>query len=202
MSKIDIPNLEINVGRRIPIVNPAKIGPSVFPHEIDQLKIIEYSSVPAGGKIESDLKEYYTLLRSVATNNATEEDIVALKNIMVRVRNYVVTEDDYNLMVDSIRATQEYLLNSIEAADGNFELVSTVASQHIEQLNEWSYWFQDEINKLATEKGLGGAVLFGDTSPGPSAFGYLWVNTDFDGDYVAPGMFFDEENRDIRGQNI
>lgn len=197
-----IPNLRIEVPRRIPVSDPAKIGPSTFPSEVDQIKLIEYSAVPAGGKLEEDLKEYYTLLRSVATNNATEDDIVALKNIMVRVRNYVLTEDDYNLLADSVRTTQEYLLKSMEAADGNYELISVVASQTLEQINEWSYWLQKEIATLASEKGLGGAVVYGDVSPGPSAFGYLWVNTDYDDDYVAPGLFFDEENRNIVGQNI
>lgn len=186
------PELEVSVPRRLSIQRPVEIGPSKFPSSVDELKLIEYSSVPAGGQLEADLKQYYTILSSVASNTASQDDLVALKNLMVRVRNYVLTEDDFNLMSDSVRTTQEYLIKSMEAADGNFELVSSVAVQLVEQINEWSIWLQSEVQKLGTEKGLGGAVIYGELAPGPSAFGYLWVNDNLEDDYIAPAIGFEE----------
>ena len=125
--------IKISVPRRLEVDPPASLGPSKFPTNVDQLKLIEYSSVPAGGQLESDLRQYYTLLASVASNNASHQDLTTLKDLMVRIRDYVLTEDDYNLMADSIRTTQEYLRNSMEAADGNYELISAVDRQLADQ---------------------------------------------------------------------
>lgn len=186
--------LKINVPRRNEINPPTKMGPSQFPSSIDQLKLIEYSSVPNGGQLEKDLKDYYTLMASVASNNASPQDLVTLKSLMVRIRNYVLTEDDFNLMSDSIRTTQSYLKASIEAADGNFELISVVAEQLVDQINEWSLWLQEELAILATGKNLGAPVIYGEFSPGPSALGYLWVNDNIPDDYIAPRLIWDDQD--------
>lgn len=192
--------IKISVPRRLKVDPPASLGPSKFPTNVDQLKLIEYSSVPAGGQLESDLRQYYTLLASVASNNASHQDLTTLKDLMVRIRDYVLTEDDYNLMADSIRTTQEYLRNSMEAADGNYELISAVAQQLTDQLNEWSLWLQSEIATLGAKQGLGAPVIFGEVNPGPSAMGYLWVNEGIPEDFIAPVMSFDGELSTLQGR--
>ena len=183
-------DLKISVPRRLEVEPPQKLGPSQFPSNVDQLKIIEYSSVPAGGQLENDLRQYYTLLANVASNNASHQDLTTLKDLMVQIRNYVLTEDDYNLMADSIRTTQEYLVKSMEAADGNYELISAVAEQLVDQLNDWSVWLQGEIATLASTKGLGAPVVYSEVSPGPSAIGYLWIDDNLSDDYIAPILSF------------
>lgn len=193
-------DIKISVPRRLEIEPPGKLGPSQFPSNIDQLKIIQYSSVPAGGQLESDLRQYYTLLASVASNNASHQDLTTLKDLMVRIRDYVLTEDDYNLMADSIRTTQQFLINSIEAADGNYELISSIAQQLADQLNEWSIWLQQEIATLAAEKGLGAPVVFGEVNPGPSAIGYLWVNEGIPDDFIAPVLSFNGDIPTMEGR--
>lgn len=193
-------DLKISVPRRLEVEAPANLGPSRFPTNVDQLKLIEYSSVPAGGQLEADLRQYYTLMSSVASNNATHQDLTTLKDLMVRIRNYILTEDDYNLMADSIRTTQQYLINSMQAADSNYELISSVAQQLVDQLNDWSDWLQKEIATLGATKGLGAPVIFGQTSPGPSALGYLWVDESLDDDYIAPAISFDGEMLTFEGR--
>ena len=54
MDKVD---LKIQVPRRLEIDPPANVGPSKFPSVVDQLKVIEYSSVPSGGQLEKDLHD-------------------------------------------------------------------------------------------------------------------------------------------------
>lgn len=194
-------DLKISVPRRLEVDPPAELGPSKFPSNIDQLKLIEYSSVPAGGQLEEDLRQYYTLMASVASNNASNQDLTTLKDLMVRIRNYILTEDDYNLMADSIRTTQQYLINSLQAADGNYELISVVAQQLVDQLNDWSEWLQDEISTLAATKGLGAPVVYGEVNPGSSALGYLWIDESLDDDYIAPALSFDGEMLTFEGRD-
>ena len=194
-------DLKISVPRRLEVEPPKKLGPSQFPSNVDQLKIIEYSSVPAGGQLENDLRQYYTLLASVASNNASHQDLTTLKDLMVQIRNYVLTEDDYNLMADSIRTTQEYLVKSMEAADGNYELISAVAEQLVDQLNDWSVWLQEEIATLASKKGLGAPVVYSEASPGPSAIGYLWIDDNLSDDYIAPILSFNGELPTMEGRD-
>lgn len=192
-------DIKISVPRRLEVEPPSKLGPSRFPSAIDQLKLIEYSSVPAGGQIESDLRQYYTLLASVASNNASHQDLTTLKDLMVRIRDYILTEDDYNLLADSVRTTQQFLINSMEAADGNYELISSVAQQLTDQINEWSIWLQSEIATLGATKGLGAPVIFGEVNPGPSAMGYLWVE-ELSDDFVAPVLSFNGDFPTLEGR--
>ncbi len=185
--------LDVTIPRRLEVDPPANIGPSKFPSAVDQLKVIEYSSVPAGGQLERDLREYYLLVSSVAGNTASEQDLVRLKEIMLRVRNYVLTEDDFNLMADAVRTTQSYLKAALDAADGNFELVSSVAQKLVDQINDWSSWLEGELANIATNKNWGAPVIYSEQSPNPSALGYLWLNTYLGDDYVAPAMFWNQE---------
>lgn len=187
------PELNISIPRRLEIDPPANTGPSKFPSVIDQLKVIEYSSVPAGGQLEKDLSRYYSIMANVAQNTASEQDYVALKEIMLRVRNYVLTEDDFNLMADAVRTTQTYLKTSMEAADGNYELISVVAEQFVNQINEWSEWLEKELAKIAVNKNWGAPVIYGANRPNPSAIGYLWINNSLPDSYIAPLMTFDPD---------
>lgn len=183
---MSLPELEISIPRRQEIKPPISQGPSKFPHSVDELKTIEYSSVPAGGQLEKDLQQYYTLMAAVASNSATEQDLLTLKSLMLKVRSYVLTEDDFNLMADAVRTTQEYLRESIIAADGNFELVSSLTDTFVAQLNNWSMALEQELQKLATQKNLGAPVIYGDINPGASAIGYLWIDTSPDSGDIAP----------------
>lgn len=188
--------INVNLPKRLDIPTPARIGPSAFPGSVDQLKLINYSSVPAGGQIEHDLRNYYTLMAKVASNVATEAELLSLKSLMVRVREYVVTEDDFNLMADSVRATQEFLLSALDQESNNFTAITQIMESFAIQLNNWSEAWQQDLNN-AQKKGtaLGAPVIFGGNQPsGPAGgFGYLWVNNEVSDGFVAPDLSWDPD---------
>lgn len=196
MADLNPKQIDITFPRRLEIPKPARIGPSVFPGSVDQLKLINYSSVPAGGQIEQDLKNYYMLLSNVASNQATEEELLSLKALMVRIREYVVTEDDFNLMADAVRTTQEYLLNAIDQEANNFTAITQVASQLITEINNWTAAFEADLAAAqAAGTALGAPVVFSSTQPTSPAggFGYLWIDSNVGEEFIAPMLSFDPE---------
>lgn len=198
----NLPEINIQLPQRLEIPRPADIGPSVFPGAVDQLKLIQYSAVPAGGQLERDLRNYYGYMSKVASNTATEQDLASLKALMVRVREYIVTEDDFNLMADAVRTTQEYLLNAIGEEAKNFSTISEVARQLAENLNNWSEVFQDELAKVQSKGTSGAPVVYSVNHPGSSALGYLWINREVGENYIAPTLSFDPENPILSGNTL
>lgn len=189
-----LPLIDVSIPNIIDVGRPKDLGPSVFPNSVDQLKLINYSAVPAGGQIEKDLQQYYLYMSKVASNTASESDLVSLKQLMVRVREYIVTEDDFNLMADSVRTTQEYLLNALQAENRNFSVISEVAQSLADNLNAWSTVLQEELAKLAAEGGTAGApVIYSKMSPGNSALGYLWIDREMEESYIAPPLSYDPD---------
>lgn len=189
-----LPELNIQLPNRIEIGRPADLGPSTFPSSVDRLKLLEYSAVPAGGQLEKDLGNYYRLMSKVASNSASEQDLISLKSLMVRVREYIVTEDDFNLMADSVRTTQEYLLNAIDAEAYNFDKVGEVAQQLSDNLNKWSTAFQIELAAHSAAGGtIGAPVIYSSSYPGVSAKGYLWINEELGESYIAPRVSFNPD---------
>lgn len=188
--------INIKLPKRLDIPTPARIGPSAFPGAVDQLKLINYSSVPAGGQIETDLQNYYSLLAKVASNSASEQELLSLKSLMVRIREYVVTEDDFNLMADAVRTTQEYVLAAIGEESNNFTAISQLVGEFSEQLNDWSKKWQADLS-AAQVKGtvLGAPVVFSRNRPTSIAggFGYLWVNNEVDDNFIAPTLSWDPD---------
>lgn len=189
-----LPLIDVSIPNIIDVGRPKDLGPSVFPNSVDQLKLINYSAVPAGGQIEKDLQQYYLYMSKVASNTASESDLVSLKQLMVRVREYIVTEDDFNLMADSVRTTQEYLLNALQAENRNFSVISEVAQSLADNLNAWSTVLQEELAKLAAEGGTTGApVIYSKMNPGNSALGYLWIDREMEENYIAPPLSYDPD---------
>jgi len=188
--------INVQLPKRLDIPTPARIGPSAFPGSVDQLKLINYSAVPAGGQIEHDLRNYYTLLAKVASNTASEEELLSLKALMVRIREYVVTEDDFNLMSDAVRTTQEFLLAALDQESNNFTAITQVMESFATQLNNWSEAWQKDLNNAQTKgTALGAPVVFGAERPTTpaGAFGYLWVNNEVRNDFVAPDLSWDPD---------
>lgn len=197
-----IPQINVKIPQRLDIPRPADIGPSVFPGAVDQLKLIQYSAVPAGGQLETDLRNYYSYMAKVASNTASEQDLVSLKALMVRVREYIVTEDDFNLMADSVRTTQEYLLNAISEESKNFTSIAEVSRQLASNLNAWSASFQAELAKVQSKGTSGSPVVYSVQHPGTSALGYLWINREVEENFIAPTLSFDPENPILQGNTL
>lgn len=197
-----LPQINIKIPQRLDIPRPADIGPSVFPGAVDQLKLIQYSAVPAGGQLEKDLHNYYAYMSKVASNTASEQDLVSLKALMVRVREYIVTEDDFNLMADAVRSTQEYMLNAISEESKNFTSIAEISRQLAANLNAWSVTFQQELAKVQSKGTAGAPVVYSVDHPGSSALGYLWINREIGENFIAPTLSFDPENPILQGNTL
>lgn len=168
---------------------PVKTGPSNFPHNIDQLKTIEYSSVPADGIIDAKLKRYYELLGLVASNMASEENLNELQHLSIEIRQYIVTEDDYNLLADAVRTTQIYLKNASEANVNNYVAITQVLQIFLDQLNTWSKQLNTLTNNLnVTPSVLVDGYYMGKYEPVPpknySGRVIYWVDTSNEEEYV------------------
>lgn len=198
----NLPQIDIKIPQRLEIPRPADIGPSVFPGAVDQLKLIQYSAVPAGGQLEKDLHNYYAYMSKVASNTASEQDLVSLKALMVRVREYIVTEDDFNLMADAVRSTQEYMLNAISEESKNFTSIAEISRQLSDNLNAWSATFQQELAKVQSKGTTGAPVVYSVEHPGSSALGYLWINREIGENFIAPTLSFDPENPILQGNTL
>lgn len=167
-----------------PIAVPVQVGPSVFPNNIDQLKTIDYSSVPNDSILEAKLSRYYQLLSVVASNQATEEDLSELQRILLDVRNYVLTEEDFNLMADAVRTTQIYLKNAAEANINNYKSVSVVLKDFVENMQEWTQSLNQRIDNIGTIPSLATGLdySFGPNQPTQVPNGYensvyYWCDT-------------------------
>lgn len=176
--KVDLPqSLE-------PISIPMQVGPSSFPHNIDQLKTIDYSSSPNDSVLEQKLSRYYQLLSYVASNTASEENISELQRILIDVRNYVLTEEDFNLMADAVRTTQIYLKNAADANVNNYTALTTLLLEFTEDLNRWVKQLNTKIDGLGLMPSIANGLTYSygpqqptkapDTYPSNK---YYWVDS-------------------------
>lgn len=90
------------------VVFPA--GASAFPTTVDKekLKTLTYQA-PSSATMKTKLGRYHTLMAKVTSGTNTAGELTELKALLIEIRSYVLTEDDLNLMVDSINKIQEYI---------------------------------------------------------------------------------------------
>lgn len=189
---IQIQNIHLGLPQSLESIDvPVQVGPSSFPNNIDQLKTIDYSAVPNDSILEAKLSRYYQLLSIIAGNNATEKDISELQRLMIDVRNYVVTEEDFNLMADAVRTTQIYLKNAADANVNNYRAISEAVNALSESLNDWTLNLNQAIERIGSIPTVTGVenYSFGPNQPTKAPIGtepgsnYYWVDT-ANGDYV------------------
>lgn len=96
---VELTNVEeINVG-----------NPSAFPLESDPFKYLSYES-PNDPIAKEKLNSYYNILSKIMGGTATATDISNLETLTLEIRDYVLTDEDYNLMVKAIQKMQTYIL--------------------------------------------------------------------------------------------
>lgn len=104
---------------------------------------------------------------------------------MIDVRNYVVTEEDFNLMADAVRTTQVYLKNAADANVNNYKAISEAINTLSESLNDWTRNLNETIEQIGAIPSITGVenYSFGpnqptkapiDSEPGTT---YYWVDT-------------------------
>lgn len=84
---------------------------SQFPFQVDELKMLAWTSPPEAMKV--DLARYHVLMSIVLNEPDTikrQQAQTELNELLPRIRGYVLTEQDYNLMADAILTTQRYIL--------------------------------------------------------------------------------------------
>lgn len=90
-------------------------NPSVFPLKADNFKTLNYETA-SESELNKDLSDYYTIMSKIMSpdKTATQEDLNNLTVLTSKIRNYVLTDEDYNLMVGAIHEIQAYVLKFFE----------------------------------------------------------------------------------------
>lgn len=112
MPRIDyVPGTEQGV-INVQLTKPSTINtgnPSAFPMSTDVFKNLNYESA-AQSELNTQMKQYYDILSKVMGGNATPQDIANLENITSQIREFVLTDDDYNLVVGALQNMQAYVI--------------------------------------------------------------------------------------------
>ena len=119
-------------------------NPSAFPMEADVFKNLNYQTA-AQSTVKTQMSEYYTLLSKImGKGNASGEDIRQLEAITSKIRDYVLTDDDYNLVIGALQNIQAYVIrfmytditNKAKAMDTQLNLTIKEIDRFMTELEE------------------------------------------------------------------
>ena len=85
-------------------------NPSAFPLKKDEFKGLSYQSA-SNSELKTQLSEYYTILSRIMSGGASSSDLSNLTSLTTEIREYVLTDDDYNLVIGALQNIQTYILN-------------------------------------------------------------------------------------------
>lgn len=128
----------------IVLSKPNKINagnPSAFPLKTDPFKNLSYQSA-SQSEVSTELKEYYNILSKVMGGTATSADLNRLTIITENIKDFVLTDEDYNLIVGALQNLQAYVLkfmytdigNKAGAMDGEMNKVINDVNRFITEL--------------------------------------------------------------------
>lgn len=118
-------------------------NPSSFPMREDVFKNLNYHSA-AQSELNSQMKQYYDILSKIMGGTATTQDIANLETITSEIREYVLTDDDYNLVIGALQNMQAYVIrfmygditNKAKAMDTELNKVITEVDRFMTQLEQ------------------------------------------------------------------
>lgn len=84
-------------------------NPSKFPLTADQFKNLNYQTAKES-ELKVQLAEYYAIMNRIMDGTASEVDLSNLTTVTSQIREYVLTDEDYNLVVGSLQNMQTYIL--------------------------------------------------------------------------------------------
>jgi hypothetical protein len=121
-------------------------NPSSFPMREDVFKNLNYQSA-AQSELNSQMKQYYDILSKIMGGTATTQDIANLETITSEIREYVLTDDDYNLVIGALQNMQAYVIrfmygditNKAKAMDTELNKVITEVDRFMTQLEQTYY---------------------------------------------------------------
>ena len=85
-------------------------NPSQFPLEEDSFKGLNYQSA-ANSDLNSQLAQYYDIMNKIMSGSASSADLTNLTSLTSQIREYVLTDEDYNLVVGALQNMQSYILS-------------------------------------------------------------------------------------------
>lgn len=85
-------------------------NPSAFPLERDNFKGLSYQSA-SNSELKTQLSQYYSTLSRIMSGTASSSDLTNLTTLTSEIREYVLTDEDYNLVIGALQNMQTYILN-------------------------------------------------------------------------------------------
>lgn len=98
-------NVELSKASNINIGNPSE-----FPLEKDSFKGLNYQSA-ANSDLNQHLALYYSIMNKIMSGSSTSSDLQTLTSLTTKIREYVLTDEDYNLIIGALQNMQTYILN-------------------------------------------------------------------------------------------
>ena len=176
-------------------------NPSAFPMAADVFKNLNYQTAQQS-ELNTQMKEYYEILARIMGGNTKSGDMQQLENITGQIREFVLTDDDYNLVIGALQNMQAYIISFMygditrkaQAMDVELNKVITEIDRFMTQLEEtYSKSPQDypiPNNSVYREKLEAGVietleytdaiegVIVSNTKPAnPQGRKFIWYNT-------------------------
>ena len=176
-------------------------NPSAFPMAADVFKNLNYQTAQQS-ELNTQMKEYYEILARIMGGNTKSGDMQQLENITGQIREFVLTDDDYNLVIGALQNMQAYIISFMygditrkaQAMDVELNKVITEIDRFMTQLEEtYSKSPQDypiPNNSVYREKLEAGVietleytdaiegVIVSNTKPAnPQRRKFIWYNT-------------------------
>lgn len=85
-------------------------NPSAFPLAKDNFKNLNYETA-AASDLNTNLAKYYEILNKIMSGTSNSTDLINLTTVTSQIREYVLTDEDYNLVVGALQNMQTYVLN-------------------------------------------------------------------------------------------
>ena len=204
MPRVDyVPGTEKGV-INVQLTKPTTINtgnPSAFPMAADVFKNLNYQTAQQS-ELNTQMKEYYEILARIMGGNTKSGDMQQLENLTGQIREFVLTDDDYNLVIGALQNMQTYVISFMygditrkaQAMDVELNKVITEIDRFMTQLEEtYSKSPQDypiPNNSVYREKLEAGVietleytdaiegVIVSNTKPAnPQSRKFIWYNT-------------------------
>ena len=107
-----VPNVE-NSTINVQLTKATQINagnPSAFPLAKDNFKGLNYQSA-SKSELKTQLAEYYAIMNRIMAGTKTDADLANLTTLTTQIREFVLTDDDYNLVIGALQNMQTYILN-------------------------------------------------------------------------------------------
>ena len=85
-------------------------NPSAFPMAADAFKNLNYQTAQQS-ELNTQMKEYYEILARIMGGNIKSGDMQQLENLTGQIREFVLTDDDYNLVIGALQNMQTYVIS-------------------------------------------------------------------------------------------